>query len=76
MQRFARQFAMFAGPCGGLSGEVGIGSCEMTDANELKARDPALIGGLGELALRSVSVGEQLFADVFGAVCAQGFEVG
>ena len=58
---------MFAGSGGGLSGEVGVGGCEMADTHELKAPNPVLGGELRELALALSAVGEQLLADVIGA---------
>jgi hypothetical protein len=76
VERFARQLAVFAGSGGGLSGEVGVGCCEMADADELKARDASLGRDPGEVALRLVAVGEQLCLDVVGAVLAQRAEVG
>jgi hypothetical protein len=39
VERFACEFALFAGSGGGLCGEVGVGGCEMTDADELEGRD-------------------------------------
>jgi hypothetical protein len=71
VERFARELAMFAGPGGGLSGEVGVGGCEMTHADELKPADPAFGVDLGDLTLRLVAVGEQLLADVVDAGLAQ-----
>ena len=41
-ERFARQFALFAGAGGGLSSKQGVGGCEMADADELKAPDVLL----------------------------------
>jgi hypothetical protein len=39
-KRFARQLAVFTGPSSRLSGEPGIGGCEMADADELERCDP------------------------------------
>jgi hypothetical protein len=74
IEPFVRQLAVFAGSGGGLSGQVGVGGCEMADANEVKPRDAPLRGGLGELALLLISVDEQLLADVIGARLAQVLE--
>jgi hypothetical protein len=74
IERFARQFAMFAGSGGRLSGEVGIGSCDMTDTDELEACDTALGGGRREVALLLVTVGKQLLTDVVDAGLAQVLE--
>jgi hypothetical protein len=71
IERFARQLAVLAGSGGGLRGEVGVGGCEMADADELEARDAPLRRGLGEVALRLVAVGEQLVADVINAALTQ-----
>jgi hypothetical protein len=57
VERFARQLAVFAGFGGGLSGEVGVGGCEMPDADELEGCDALLGRVLGELALRVVAGG-------------------
>jgi hypothetical protein len=75
IERFARQFAVLTRSGGYLSGEVGVGGCEMTQADELKARDALFGVGLRELALLLIAVGEQLRADVIDAGLAQVFEV-
>jgi hypothetical protein len=69
-ERFARQLAVFAGSGGGLRGEVGVGGCEMADADEVKPAHAPLRGGLRELALPLITVSGQVFADVVGAVSA------
>jgi hypothetical protein len=48
----------------------------MADPDEVKPRDAPLGGGLGKLALLPITLCEQVFADVVGAVRAQGLEVG
>lgn len=75
IERFARQFAVLTRPCGRLSGQVGVGGCEMAYADELKASDAPFGVNLGQFTLRVVAVFEQLLADVVGADLAQVFEV-
>ena len=70
-ERFARQLAVLAGPSGGLSGQHGVGGCEMTHANELKGRDAFGVGELRQLALHPITVGEQPLADMILACLAQ-----
>ena len=59
---------------GRLSGEVGVGGCEMTDADEFEACDAAFGRGLCELLLFLVAVCEQVVADVVDAGLAQVLE--
>lgn len=72
IERFARQLAVFAGSGGGLGGEVGVGGCEMADANELEPADTAFGSGLRELALPLIAVSGQLLADVIDTVFGAG----
>jgi hypothetical protein len=51
VERFSREFAVFAGSGGRLSGEVGVGGCEMARTDELERRDALVAGELHELAL-------------------------
>ena len=76
VERFARELAVFAGSGGGLSGEVGVGGCEMADADEVEGRDALLRCEIGELALHGVAVGEQLRSDVVFAGLPQLLERG
>jgi hypothetical protein len=74
VERFARELAVFAGSGGGLSGEVGVGGCEMPDADELEGPDALLRAMLGEVVLRLVAVGEQLHVNVINARAPEVFE--
>jgi hypothetical protein len=74
IERFAGQLAVLAGSCGGLSGEVGVGGCEMPDADELEGCDAPVGRQVSEVALRLVTVGEQLLVDVIDARLAEVFE--
>jgi hypothetical protein len=72
VERFTRQLALLTGSRGRLSGEVGVGGCEMTDADELERADALGWGELRERALCVVAaVGEEVFVDVALAFCAQ-----
>jgi hypothetical protein len=61
-ERFARELAVFAGAGGGLGGEVGVGGCEMADADELEPAHATLGGGLRKFALLLIAVCSQLLA--------------
>ena len=63
-ERFARQLAVLTRPSSRLSGEPGIGGCEMADTDELERRDPLRVVELRQLALHPIALGDQLFTDV------------
>ncbi|MDT5208985.1 MAG: hypothetical protein QOF67_1400, partial [Mycobacterium sp.] len=71
IERFTRQLAVFAGSGSGLSSQVGVRSCEMADADEVKPAHAPLGLCLRERALLLIAACEQLLVDVVDAGLAQ-----